>query len=213
MNQAIFYEERNVTAKGLDPNNKINEEKLKSYIFTEDYDNLNLLNNIKIPLDKEEISLLYPGCGVDILFPLIYLEKLFPQIKTANLTFVDSENVFGLIKTVLDDIGISFAENKSNNIVSFHWKNTLINLNFVLNKIESHLPNQEPIDIYFEKAFRIMRDNIPNYENNILNKIKPNGILISDSGFQEQNLKTIEVPKILSSYQEMIIGIKEEIKK
>ena len=212
MNQAIFYEERNVTAKGLDPNNKINEEKLKSYIFTEDYDNLNLLNNIKIPLGKEEISLLYPGCGVDVLFPLIYLEKLFPQIKTANLTFVDSENVFGLIKTVLDDIGISFAENKSNNIVSFHWKNTLINLNFVLNKIESHLPNQEPIDIYFEKAFRIMRDNIPNYENNILNKIKPNGILISDSGFTEQNLKTIEVPKILSSYQEMIIGIKEEIK-
>jgi len=57
-----------------------------------------------------------------------------------------------------------------------------------------------------------MRDNIPNYENNILNKIKPNGILISDSGFTEQNLKTIEVPKILSSYQEMIIGIKEEIK-
>ncbi|MBT4805588.1 hypothetical protein HON71_05435 [Candidatus Woesearchaeota archaeon] len=212
MNQAIFYEERNVTAKGLDPNNKINEDKLKSYIFKEDYNNLNLLNNIKIPLGKEEISLLYPGCGVDVLFPLIYLEKLFPQIKTANLTFVDSENVFGLIKTVLDDIGISFAENKSNNIVSFHWKNTLINLNFVLNKIESHLPNQEPIDIYFEKAFRIMRDNIPNYENNILNKIKPNGILISDSGFTEQNLKTIEVPKILSSYQEMIIGIKEEIK-
>ena len=193
-------------------NNKINEDKLKSYIFKEDYNNLNLLNNIKIPLGKEEISLLYPGCGVDVLFPLIYLEKLFPQIKTANLTFVDSENVFGLIKTVLDDIGISFAENKSNNIVSFHWKNTLINLNFVLNKIESHLPNQEPIDIYFEKAFRIMRDNIPNYENNILNKIKPNGILISDSGFTEQNLKTIEVPKILSSYQEMIIGIKEEIK-
>ena len=86
MNQAIFYEERNVTAKGLDPNNKINEDKLKSYIFKEDYNNLNLLNNIKIPLGKEEISLLYPGCGVDVLFPLIYLEKLFPQIKTANLT-------------------------------------------------------------------------------------------------------------------------------
>ena len=79
MNQAIFYEEKQVKAKGLDPNNKIDEEKLKSYIFTEDYQNLNLLNDIKIPLNKEEISLLYPGCGVDILFPLIYLEKLFPK--------------------------------------------------------------------------------------------------------------------------------------
>ncbi|MBT5342156.1 hypothetical protein HOL59_01075, partial [Candidatus Woesearchaeota archaeon] len=153
MNQAIFYEERNVTAKGLDPNNKINEDKLKSYIFKEDYNNLNLLNNIKIPLDKEEISLLYPGCGVDILFPLIYLEKLFPQIKTANLTFVDEEYTFGLIKTVLDEVGISFTENNLNNYLQFYWKSTLINLNFILKKIEHHLPDQEPVDVYFEKAF------------------------------------------------------------
>ena len=208
MNQAIFYEERNVKAKGLNPNNIINEEKLKSYIFTEDYDNLNLLNNIKIPLNKEEISLLYPGCGVDILFPLIYLEKLFPEIKTANLTFVDEEYNFGLIKTVLDEIGISFAEDNKDKI-KFYWKNTLINLNFIKNKIEHHLSNQELVDIYFEKAFRIMRDQIPNYEDNILKIIKPYGILISDSGFEQQNLKFIKVPKELSSYGEMIIGIKE----
>ena len=209
MNQAIFYEEKKVEAKGLNPKNKINEDKLKSYIFKEDYENLNLLNNINVPLNKEEISLLYPGCGVDILFPLIYLEKLFPQIKTANLIFVDSENVFGTIKTILDEIGIFFAENEQNNSIKFYWKNTFINLNFVKNKIEDHLRNQEPVDIYFEKAFRIMRDNIPNYENYIIEKIKPNGILISDSGFQQQNLKQIEVPKELSSYKEMIIGVKE----
>ena len=208
MNQAIFYEERKVEAKGLDPNNKINEEKLKSYIFNDDYDNLKLLNNIKIPLEKTEISLLYPGCGADVLFPLLYLEKLFPNVKTANLTFVDEEYNLGLIKTVLDDIGISFAENNKNNL-TFYWKNTLINFNFIKSKIEHHLPNQKPIDIYFEKAFRIMRDNIPNYENYIIEKIKPNGILISDSGFQQQNLKIIEVPKILSSYKEMVIGIKD----
>ena len=208
MNQAIFYEEKQVEAKGLNPNNKINEDKLKSYIFTEDYDNLNLLNDINIPLDKKEITLLYPGCGVDILFPLIYLEKLFPKLKTANLTLVDEDYNLGLIKTVLDEIGISFAENSKSNI-KFYWKNILINLNFIKNKIEHHLPEQEPVDIYFEKAFRIMRDNISNYENNILNIIKPNGILISDSGFIEQKLKIIEVPKILSSYGEMIIGIKE----
>ena len=140
--------------------------------------------------------------------PLNVSLKLFPQIKTANLTFVDEEYNLGLIKTVLDEIGISFAENSKNNI-KFYWKDTLINLNFILRKIELHLPNQETVDIYFEKAFRIMRDNIFNYESNILEKIKPNGILISDSGFTKQNLQLIEVPKILSSYQEMIIGIKD----
>ena len=197
MNQAIFYEEKQIKAKGLDPNNKINEEKLKSYFFKEDYGNLNLLNNIQIPLDEEEISLLYPGCGVDVLFPLIYLEKLFPQIKTANLTFVDEDYNLGMIKTVLDEIGISFAENNKNNI-QFYWKNVLVNLVFIRSKIEHYLKGQESVDVYFEKAFRIMRDHIPNYEDNILKIIKPNGILISDSGFQQQNLQIIEVPKILS---------------
>ncbi len=208
MNNLIILQEKQVKAKGLNSNNKIDEDKLKSYIFKEDYENLSLLNNINIPLNQEEISLLYPGCGADIIFPLIYLEKLFPQIKTANLTFVDSENAFGMIKTILDNIGISFEE-KENKYLEFYWKSKLICLNFILNKIELHIPKQQPVDIYFEKAFRIMRDNIPNYENNIFKIIKQNGILISDSGFQQQNLKIIEVPKILSSYQEMIIGIKQ----
>jgi hypothetical protein len=207
MPNLIIYEEKNVEAKGLNPNNKISPEKLKNYFFEDDYQNLELLNEISIPFEKREISLLYPGCGADILFPLIYLDKLFPQLNEAIFTFVDEDNNLGMIKTILDEVGISFEENK--NQIEFHWNQKLITLTFIVKKIEDYFQELKNHDIYFEKAFRIMRNHIPNYEGEILNKLNPNAIIISDTGFGNQNLKQIAVSKELSSYKEMIIGIKE----
>ena len=210
MPNLIIYEEKKVEAKGLNSNNKISQEKLKSYFFEDDYQNLELLNKISIPFEKTEISLLYPGCGTDILFPLIYLDKLFPQLNKANLTFVDEDNNLGMIKTILDEVGISFSEDKSQ--IQFHWNHKLITLTFVMKKIENHFSELQSYDIYFEKAFRIMRDYIFDYENKILSKLNENGVIISDTGFENQNLKQITVSKELSSYKEMIIGLKKEIK-
>lgn len=209
MPNLIIFEEKKVTAQGLNPNNKINEKKLKEYFFEDDYKNLSSLNNIRIPLEKKNISLLYPGCGADIFFPLIYLEKLFPKIKKVQLNFVDYEDNLGLIKTVLDNVGISFSEKK--NKIKFYWGNILVKLDFITKRIEDHLPKQKHFDVYFERAFRIMRDEIKDYEKDILAKLKPGGILISDSGFEQAKLKEIEVPKKLSSYGEMIVGVKDSI--
>jgi hypothetical protein len=207
MPNLIIYEEKKVKAKGLNLNNKINQEKFKSYFFEDDYQNLQLLDNLNIPLEKTEISLLYPGCGADILFPLIYLDKLFPQLTKANFTFVDEDYNLGVIKTVLDKVGISFSENK--NQIKFYWNDKLIVLTFIMKKIEDHFSELQNHDIYFERAFRIMRDHIYTYEEKIIEKLNSNAIIISDTGFENQGLKTLKVSKELSSYKEMIIGIKE----
>ena len=70
------------------------------------------------------------------------------------------------------------------------------------------LPQIPPFDIYFERAFRIMKDGHENYEKQIYQKLKPKGILISDSGFQNSPLEKVEVSQKLSAYKEMIIGVK-----
>jgi len=203
MGNLITFIAKKTTAKGEDSNNKINQDKLKSYFFTEDYQNLKLLNDLE-KFDHNKATLFYPGCGADILFPLHYLEKLFPGIKETKFIFVDVDNNLEVIKTVLDEIGVTFSEDK--NKIRFYWKNILIDLKFVVADVfEAELPN---FDIYFEKAFGIMKRQNENYENNIVKKLNSNGILISDSGFREQKIKKIKVPKILSSYQEMIIGVK-----
>lgn len=206
MGEIISYEERIVIAKGLNPKNQINQKKLKTYFFKEDYHSLKLLDSIKVPFQKEELTLLYPGCGADILFPLIYLEKLFPKVIRANFIFVDLEDNLGIIKSILDEIGISFEEN--NNQIQFYWKKKLINLQFLTQNIENYLNQLTSIDLYFERAFRIMKERIIEYEPKIINLLSPGGIIISDSGFESADLIKIEVPQELSAYREMIIGVK-----
>ncbi len=208
MNNFIIYEPKEVKAKGISEHDIINKNKLKSYFFEEDYENLELLNQIEIPFDKDELTVLYPGAGADMFFPLIYLEKLFPGIKTINLIFVDIDNNLGSIKYSLDSIGVSFSEYK--NSIKFYWKDQLINLNYISQNINQYLQENHSFDIYFEKNFRIMKEQIFGYEDDIIKKLNINGIIISDSGFVDKKLKEIKVPKRLSSYDEMVIAIKKK---
>ena len=133
---------------------------------------------------------------------------MFPKVKKANLTFVDYEDNLGLIKTVLDEIGISFKGKRSK--IKFYWNHQLIELKFISERIEDHLKKKKTFDIYFEKAFRLMRDNIHNYEDQIISLIRKGGVLISDTGFLNKELNYVEIPKHLSSYEEMVLGIKKE---
>ncbi|MEK6845989.1 MAG: hypothetical protein AABY26_04470 [Nanoarchaeota archaeon] len=207
MGNLIILEEKPVKAKGLNPHNIINITKLKEYFFEEDYQKLRLLKEIpKIDLPHENLTLLYPGCGADIFYPLLYLQELFPNVKEANFIFVDEENALGIIKTLLDEVGVNFAEDKES--IHFYWGKKLIHLQFLDQKIQeafSHLPSYQ---IYFEKAFRVMREQIPDYEEHIFKRLASPGVLISDSGFGSIPLERIEISSELSTYGEMILGIK-----
>ncbi len=208
MSSIIIYESREVKAKGLNKADLIDQDKLLSYFFEGDYEKLSALDNITLNHNKEKISLLYPGCGADVFVPLIYLNKLFPNVKKAKLIFVDFEDNLGLIKTVLDEVGISFKAGKSK--IKFYWNNQLIELNFHSEKIENYLQKGKKYDVYFERAFRLMRDNIHNYEDQVVSLLKEGGVLISDTGFLDKELDYLEIPKNLSSYEEMVLGIKNK---
>jgi hypothetical protein len=205
MVDVISLVERRVVTKGLDKEALPKEELIKNLFFEEDYKNLDLLENIeKINFYTKRPTLFYPGCGADILNPLIYLEKLFPEINGAEFVFVDVVSNLGLIKTILDEIGVSFRE--EGETISFYWKNKLINLEFIEgNVFQLELPD---FDIYFEKAFRIMKENSLYYEEKIFEKLSKNGLVISDSGFRHLRLNKLLVPQKLSSYEEMIIALK-----
>jgi hypothetical protein len=207
MNEVIFYQGNRISPKGKSTNNQIDQNKIKSYFFSKDYSKLSLLDNFpRLHLNTDNPNLVYPGCGADIFSPLLYLDKLFPQINNINFIFIDNEDCMDIIKNLLDDVGITFSGRRKK--IKFYWNNTLITLKFVHNNVQKII-HKYNYDIYFERAFRIMKDNLENYETNVVKQLNPGGILISDSGFQDQNLQQIEVPKILSAYNEMIIGIKK----
>ena len=202
----ISYEERSVKAKGLNKLAKPNSKKIQEYLFPDELENLSLLMKIpKLQLPDNPI-LFYPGSGADILMPLKYIEILFPHLQKITFIFNDLDNNFGLIKTILDEVGISFIEKKD--FLQFYWESILVDLQFIRGNVFLILHNISGFEIYFERAFRIMKDDYPEYENQIYQKLNQKGILISDSGFQHLPLEKVKISPELSAYKEMIIGVK-----
>ncbi|MDO8656654.1 MAG: hypothetical protein Q7K45_05425 [Nanoarchaeota archaeon] len=210
MDNLIIYQEREIEPKGAVKGILPDAEKIKNFLFDDEYARLELLQTIT-HFSHIKASFLYPGCGADILFPLLYIERLFPQLQEVHCTFVDTQDNQKLIETVLDDIGIPFSRTK--NKISFYWKESVVNISFIVEDIFGIVNSLPAFDIYFERAFRIMKDGHTNYEQTIVQKLNPDGILISDSGFQNTPLKKIDVSKELSVYGEMVMGKKEKIKK
>lgn len=209
MENFIIYQEKEIKPKGAKKRTFPDERKMKEYLFEDEFSALTAL--MAVPFSKNSASFLYPGCGADVLFPLLYMERLFPQLQEAEFTLVDIQNNQKLIETVLDDIGIPFS--RKNNRLQFYWKDTLVNISFVIGNIFEMVDSLPPFDIYFERAFRIMKDGHTDYEQKIVEKLNQGGVLISDSGFQNINLHKMVVPKELSKYGEMVVGRKKKEKK
>ncbi len=153
--------------------------------------------------------LFYPGCGCDVVFPLEYVRRLWPKVRMLSCVFVDATFQQGLIETVLDTLGISFA--REENVLMFYWGDILVRLRVIRCDVFSFIDRFTGFDIYFERAFRIMKDGWEGYEEKVVLGLNPCGIVISDSGFRgfDSVLSYIPVSCDLSVYGEMVIGRKK----
>ena len=206
MPNLIIFEEKEVLALGLNKEKRPNAEKVKNYFFDDELETLNCLQTIEHSFSTAEISVLYPGCGTDILTPLLYLERIMPRIERVKLHFVDTSGSFAMFKTILYEVGISFAECEGG--IQFHWQHILVTLYFHQQNIARFLHNCPEYHIYFEKCFRIMKDRMPEYEQVVFDRLATSGLVISDSGFLDVGLEKIEVDLKLSAYGEMMVGRK-----
>mgnify|MGYP000451073094 CR=1 FL=1 len=136
------------------------------------------------------------------MFYFIWTQKI-------HFLFNDVDNNMRMIKTILDDIKISFEEKKEHNALRFYWKNILVTLTFMQGNIFNTFDSIPEYDIYFERAFRIMKEETSSdFESKIIDKLNQGGLIISDSGFKSIPLKKIEISANLSVYKEMVIGLK-----
>ena len=206
MGELCTFTEREVIPKGARKGSKADLSKVKKHLFKEEFRALQRLKQIPA-LELREGRWLYPGCGSDILFPLFYLEKLFPKAEKMYFLLVDIYDNSTLIKNILDKVRIPFSEEKRK--IVFYWKDCYVELEFRPGNIFELYPSLPAFDIYFERAFRIMKDGHENYEKGVFEKLAKGGILISDSGFKDVPLRRMKVPQELSAYGEMVLGVKE----
>ena len=204
MGELLIFTEKKVRPKGVNP--RALPRHLEKFLFHSDFQRLSSLSLPIFALPSPPL-VLYPACGVDILYVLLFLQKAVPHSAQINLIMNDIDNTLGMIKTILDEVSISFAETTSG--ITFYWHHLLVKLQFRPGNIFTLLAELPAFDIYFERAFRIMKDEDSHYEQKVFQKLKPGGILISDSGYQSQPLQRIPVLSALSSYGEMIMGIKK----
>ena len=210
MGEFIYLEEREVQARGLNLSAKPQEEKIKKFLLTEEFVRWQKIKELHLSsqLPKQiPQTLFYPGCGSDIFFPLAYIYQLFPKLREINFLFVDLVDALGMIKTMLEEAGISFSQ--KGNKINFYWYNLLVHLQFVVSNAFIFIDRMPPFQVYFERTFRIMKEQDDFFEQNVYEKLSSGGIIISDSGFQQFPLQKIYLPVNLSVYEEMILGIKE----
>ncbi len=201
----ISYVEETAFPSGAIKRSPVSFRKLLNYLFEEELNLLYQLNySEKLTIPQNNPVLFYPGCGPDILYPLFFVQYLLPSVNKITLEFVDKRDCSGLIKSILKNIGVPFTTHKQT--TTFYWQDILVTMNFTLADVFSmDLPF---FDIYFERKLAIFKTIHDDYEPKIMVQLNPSGIIISDSGFLQFNLKTISVPTELSVYKQMTIGKK-----
>ena len=208
MGELLIFNDKKAKSSWFLRKNQLDEEQLKNYLFDKDYETLKSLKSMeKIKLSVKKPVLFYPGCGSDVIFPLYYVKNLFSNIKNVKLILVDILDSLELIKSNLFELGIKFKNQR--NGVKFYWGDIFVNLVFYEANVDKILDNVS-YDIYFERNFRIMRSEIQDYEKRVFSSLNSGGVLISDNGFEEFKLKRIKIDDKISSYGNMVVGVKEK---
>ena len=196
----------------------INLNKLKKELGKDELDSFLKIKKIfkNKKLKKPEITFFYPGCGDDIINPLLLSDALLGY-KTINFVLVDIE-LFDIIN-VLKHLDIKFKEKKSKNkiTISLKQKNKKINIihcaKNVLDKWPAEL--QEGFDVYFERAFEVCRRDDPFFVKRVFDNMNKDGLLVSDCGFynttiiKKNNFKQVKVPTSFGFYNNLRIFVKK----
>jgi hypothetical protein len=192
----------------------IDLNKLKKELGRDELDTFLKIKNIfkGKKLKKDEITLFYPGCGDDLVNPLLISDALL-NYKTINMILVDVE-LFNMI-TYFRKNNIKFKSKRSKNKVTVNIKKKTKSINLIhyarnaLDKWPAEL--QQGFDVYFERAFEICRRDDPFFVKRILNNLNKDGLIISDCGFYDlavlknNDFKQIKVPSNFGFYDNLKI--------
>jgi hypothetical protein len=199
----INYPSKDVIYGEIEPNKRYNLKIFKNYLFDDEYHYFKEIKKTKNKINVQKPIFYYPGSGDDIITPLIIVDKLFEN-KNFKFIFQDKVDFFKNIKFTLNNLKIPFSKFKQG--IKFYYNQKEIELIFNVKDVNKFI---EPhYDIYYERRFRIMKEEVFNYEKTIYQNLNKQGIIISDSGFENLKQKKLLDNK-LSSYGKMVFVIKE----
>jgi len=177
----------------------LNLEEIKKYLYPEEFNSylslMKIFENNKY--SKSNITLFYPGCGADVVNPLLFLDILLDWKNTRAITLIyaDTSSIAPMFigETVDKITGVKnvvkfISEDEAH--ISFTINNCRITLVYILADVLQKLPQilDKGFDIYFERAFEIFRADEAMFIRYVLEHVNKNGLLISDCGFCRQDM-------------------------
>ena len=152
---------------------------------------------------KEMVTLYYPGGGLDLVRPLAILDAIATDAKSWRIVIQDPaesiEPIIGMIQKVTGVIPHKiYPRSWGVHSVVFSFADRELHVDLSRSDALEALPDDlESYEIYFDRAFEIIRSKDASFFGRAIDRLSSRGIVITDSRFQGQEGQAdvlIEVP-------------------
>ena len=159
---------------------------------------------------KPSVTLYYPGCGQDLVWPILMIHNIAPSARHWIITGQDTASCMGAFISTMQTLSRNpvysaiysdiFRLNKGGEGARFRFQDRIVDILFsqsdALEDIPSHLEN-DGYDIYFERGFEFCRSQSPGFIEGAVSHLKPGGMVITDHAFSciPHGLTSITPPK------------------
>ena len=182
---------------------KLNPERLKEGSFKDEYSTYLKLkeqfNGNK--LKKDKVVFFNPGAGGDIINPILFIDALI-ECKELELIFFDPRFYYQFVieglKEIIDNFKYKIKLNENKAIINFKYNGTKVNMIYSGTDAFEKIPSEikQGFDVYYERAFRLFRDDQNLYMALVFEKMNSKGLVITDWGFNKPVLEKGGLEKI-----------------
>ena len=153
-------------------------------------------------LDKRQLTFFYPGCGLDVVQPLLYALKIC-SAERINFVFADkdlkADELASLMLQLTDNHNYTTKKvDRYTEVAEFFFQDRYISFICKSGDVLTRIPKElkAGYDVYFERAFEIFREENPSFLPDILDHLNKDGIVISDAGLPKEIAKDLEKIKV-----------------
>ncbi|MFQ5474866.1 MAG: hypothetical protein ACE5DM_03445 [Candidatus Nanoarchaeia archaeon] len=169
------------------PEYRICREALSAYLLGEEIDAFDHLGISQI--ERGELAIFYPGCGLDLAMPLLYMKKLGQDAKVINMILADKEIFLEDFTAMM----VAFTGNQNYSLdkrrgcVTFRFRDQYVRLICRSIDLMSGLPSElkEGYDVYLERAFEPFRRENRGFLARAFSTLNREGIVIIDAGLDK----------------------------
>ena len=196
----------------------LNLEKLKDNSFEDELSTCHKLKKIfkNKKLKKDKVVILNLGAGGDIINPMLFADALV-EAKEIVFLFYDPrfyyQFIIGELEDIIDNFKYKLKLNGNTAIIKFKLNNTKMSIVYSGRNAFDGMPPEikQGFDVYYERAFRLFRDDQNLYMAFVFEKMNKDGLVVTDWGFnklitEKGNLQKIEgIPKEFGIYHNLTI--------